>query len=159
MGLRGMESALDWNQQLYWGVTYIYMLTGLTKFRSRTCIRAESQALVFDQEFYLNSLRLAEQGTGVLVWLQSVKDYLDINHTQEPDNLVRKMGKSSLQQFPWGRWERPTCTLINQGWRDREGPLDLSQGQEGAWAVRLAPRNKPHVLKNTSCIHMWNTYK
>ena len=36
------------------------------------------------------------------MWLQSVKDYLDIKHTQEPDNLVRvrKMGKRSLQQFP-----------------------------------------------------------
>lgn len=57
-------------------------------------------------------------------------------------------GERSLQQFPWGRWERPTCALINQGWRDREGPLDLSQSQEGAWAVRLAPRISPFLLTN-----------
>ena len=70
MGLRGTEPALGWSQQLTTllrGNIHIYMLTGLTKFSSKTCIRAESQT--FAQEFYLNSLRLAKYGTGVLVWI------------------------------------------------------------------------------------------
>ena len=34
------------------------MLTGLTKFSSKTCIRAESQT--FAQEFYLNSFKTSK---------------------------------------------------------------------------------------------------
>ena len=120
MGLRGTEPALGWsqqpttdNQQLYWGVTYIYMLTGLTKFSSKTCICPESQTLA-QEFFFLISWRLItlQYFSGfchTLKWISH--GFTCIPHPDPPSHLPLHLIPLVLPSAPG-----PSTCLIHPNW-------------------------------------------